>query len=352
MKHKVLHFDAQRLGEKAATTNKLVPCGTFHREDFPGGKIVVDRKYLETMVANWQALGSPRLPIDYFHRGDSSNDGLATEMKVAAGWISALEVRDDGLYAETSWTPKARAHIDAEELQYFSPTWAPNYTDPKSGKRIGPTLLGGALLNAPFFKELPALAAADGPARKETHMLTLANLAALLLLSADTATEETITTRIKSLVDGEKKAGELKATAASDALNLKASEAERTKLEARVTSMEAERQAEKVAGLFERIFATGRKVEKEQVVELAAAVGLEKAEKMLMRFPVAVDLKERGVRGNDTPPEHDALLATYNTKLDELIKGGKKFFEADRELKKDPQFAPLFNLKSIAAPAA
>lgn len=354
MKHRPLRFDAQRLGEKGATVNKLVPLGTYHRADFPGGRIVIDRKYLETMVANWKASGSKDLPIDYFHRGDSENDGLPVSDKVAAGWLSNLEVRADGLYGETKWNPKAKAHIEAEELKYFSPTWHPNGVNTATGERCGPTLLGGALLNDPYFKELPALAATDSNPTKGNTM-ELLKLAALLAISADTATEATIEARLKVLVDGEKKALEaadkLKAADTIKA-ELKAATEENGKMAARLAALEKEAHGVKLVSLTDKLLATGRKVEKERAEKLVAALGWEEAEKTMMSFAPAVDLKERGVRGTEGAPEHDTLLATFNAKLDELIKAGAKFYDADKQLRKDPQFAPLFNLSSISAPRA
>lgn len=350
MKHRPLRFDAQRLGDKGAIVNKLVPMGTFHRADFPGGKIIIDKKYLETMLANWKAAGAPDLPIDYFHRGDSENDGLGVDEKKAAGWISNLEVRADGLYAETRWTAKAKEYIEAEELRYFSPTWHPNGVNTATGERCGPTLLGGALLNDPYFKELPALAASDS--NHEDKMKLTAAVAALLSLNAATATEEEIEARIKALKEAADGAEKLKAAADAGDKALKATAAENEKLTARLDAIEKERAAEKFTAMQGRLLATGRQVDEAEAKDLVGKLGLEHAEKVLMKYPPTVDLKERGVRGTEGAPEHDTLLAAFNAKLDELLKAGAKFYDADKQLRKDPQFAPLFNLSSISAPGS
>jgi phage I-like protein len=42
---------------------------------------------------------------------------------LAAGWIDALELASDGLYASVRWTPRARAEILAGEWGFRSPAW-------------------------------------------------------------------------------------------------------------------------------------------------------------------------------------------------------------------------------------
>lgn len=350
----MIRFVAQRLKAKAgsveAAFNKLIPCGTFHRADFPGGRIVIDAAYLETMVSNWKAAGSPELPIDFFHRGESENDGLPTEDKVAAGWISSLEVRADGLYGETKWNAKAKAHIEADELRYFSPTFYPDGISQATGERQGPTLLGGALLNDPYFKELPRLAASEISTTKKDTAMDKIKLAALLIIAADTATEDTIEARIKALVDVEKKAEaeKVRASATSSALQeqLKAASG-------RIEALEAEGLKRETEALVAKLV-TERRVKPanaEGVRNLVKKVGLKDAAELCALWPQdnSIPTGEKGVQG---APEgggdaHSQLKALHAEK----VKAGMSATQAWKALAREqPELTEKANANLTAAP--
>lgn len=55
------------------------------------------------------------LVVDYQHQ--SLGDGEAP----AAGWITDMEARSDGLYCRVNWTPKAEKAIKNQEFRYYSP---------------------------------------------------------------------------------------------------------------------------------------------------------------------------------------------------------------------------------------
>jgi phage I-like protein len=140
--------------------NKLFPANTTrYRSDFPGGQIDFTPDFLTAMIANWQRVGSPGLPVDYAH----------DEKGVASGWIEGLELREDGLYAAIRWTDPARAAIQADELRYLSPTFATDGDDSATGLSQGPTLYGAALLNTPFLQDLPRVAATARPSHAFTN---------------------------------------------------------------------------------------------------------------------------------------------------------------------------------------
>ena len=161
----LLQFDATALATVKSASgpkwNKLFPSDTTRfRSDFPGGRIDFTPEFLASMVANWQRVGSPGLPVDYSH----------DEKGLASGWIEALDLRDDGLYAAIRWTDAARDAIQADELRYLSPTFAVDGDDSSTGASQGPTLYGAALLNTPFLQDLPRVAASAFPnPRPATH---------------------------------------------------------------------------------------------------------------------------------------------------------------------------------------
>jgi hypothetical protein len=96
------------------------------------------------------------LALDYDHRGDVSKGGRA------AGWVDGAEVRSDGLWLSVSFTAQAAAEIRAGEWRYFSPEFAPTWTDPRTGVVHTDVLLGGALTNRPFLRDLAPIAASEG----------------------------------------------------------------------------------------------------------------------------------------------------------------------------------------------
>lgn len=282
---------------------KVFPLGeTRHRDDF--GSITFDRELLGDFVRNYAEEGKPKRPWNYFHRGSSNDKEVANEDKVAAGWFSDVELRADGLYVLTEWTPKAKAHIDAKELQYPSPEFSESATDPKTGKSCGGKLFAVALLNDPFLTDLPAVQASINPAPKGLVMkLNLASLVAAAQLAAD-ITEENLETALKAkaaeLAAKSKELVELKAkveskeTAGADVIKKLSERVEAQGAELK-TMREAKAAADVVA-LQAKLETEGRilAAEKPMVAELVTALGLEKATAMTAGFPVKVDLKERG----------------------------------------------------------
>lgn len=303
------------VGDAGPKWQKIFPLGeTRHRSDF--GDITFSREWLTEMLGNYVAEGKPERPWDYFHRGLSGGDpDVRNEDKVAAGWFSDMQLRDDGLYVLTRFTDKARRAIEADELRYPSPTFIENATDPKTGAPCGPKLLAVALLNDPFLTDLPPVEASENPKHpKGTSMkLALSQLVSALKLSADT-TEDNLETALQlkavELDEAKKAADAAKAEAAklkeqvelSSKKDGTAGELIR-KLTERVDAQAAElkkladaKAADAVTALQVKLETEGRirADQKPLVAELVAAVGLEKATSMAAGWPVVVDLKERG----------------------------------------------------------
>lgn len=360
---------------------QVFPFGTFHNGGWPEDGITVDAKYCATMVANWKRRGAPALPIDYLHRGGDSEDvaDLPLEQKVAAGWMEDFEVRADGLYALTRWTPKARDLIKADEFRFVSPEWSEDGLDGRTGERQGPTLIGAGLVNRPAFKEMPRVAAtavidpaAPKPVAPE-EVMNRAQIDAMLKAAginlAATATDAEAVAAlskhvsdnaaVKAKADAENEAT-LKAKQATEA-NEKALKAQldeattdKAKLGVRVAELEKAQKDTKVEALIARARSEGRITAApalEAVKELANKVSIEAAEKMVDGFPkgASVDLTVKG-HGNPgeapAPSDFDALSAKYSTELDVLIAAGDSVVAATKKLNRKPEFAPLF--KAVA----
>lgn len=338
---------AKTSGEGGLVWNKLFPAGTFFRADFPGGKVEINADFCGQVIANWKAMGSPGLPVDYFHRGESENDGLGVEDKKAAGWIEALECRGGELWGGFKWTAQAKALIDADELRYLSPSWWPNGTDRSTGKPQGPTLAGAALLNDPFFKELPRVAAADDPPAPEAvnkeGTMDKAKMIALLGLAAtatDAEIEHALKARNEALDD------KVKAKAAADKAavekaeleaKLKASQESGAELGKRVEQIEKDAKEKASAALVEELVRDEKILpdQAEAVKNYAAAMGVEKAGEFYRKFPKrgVVPVGEKGATTAATggASDHAKLKAMHAEK----VKAGADKLTAWRQLAKE-----------------
>ena len=85
------------------------------------------------------------IALDYDH---SDNGGPAP------GWVQKAEVRDDGLWLQVEWTPEGAEKLRMGSYRYFSPEIAKTWTHPKTGVTYQDVLMGGALTNRPFLKDI------------------------------------------------------------------------------------------------------------------------------------------------------------------------------------------------------
>lgn len=169
------------------------------------GAFSIDMVKARQMAANHARLGVD-VPVDYEHQT------LAGAKAPAAGWVRALEVRDDGLYAQVEWNDEARRMIEAKEYRYYSPVFDFDGRDPHTGQPIGAVLHSVGLTNTPLLAhDIQPLAAkrtgAQPPSagdeshtaqpraavlpQKEKRIMDLKEIAALLGL-ADHADEEQV----------------------------------------------------------------------------------------------------------------------------------------------------------------
>lgn len=94
------------------------------------------------------------LDVDYNHKQDPSKGAKA------AGWIKDAEVREDGLWVGVQFNDTAKQEIKAGEWKYFSPEFVDEWTD-ADGNTFKDVLLGAALTNRPFLKDLMPIAASE-----------------------------------------------------------------------------------------------------------------------------------------------------------------------------------------------
>jgi len=137
-----------RFSESQGDIVRIEVCrdGTWQHQKY--GEVKVTPEMRASFIANFNAnvrkVGE--LPLDYDH-----------DHTPAPGWITALESEGNSLYADVRLTPSGRKSIEDGEYRFFSPEWHPDWEDPETGAKHGPTLFGGGLTNKPFFRGMAAL---------------------------------------------------------------------------------------------------------------------------------------------------------------------------------------------------
>lgn len=105
---------------------QLLPAGSFRAwdgrpADVPAWKI--DATIASAVIADFNTRQNERV-IDYEHQTLLAEKN--GQPAPAAGWLSALEWRESGLWAVCSWTPRATEMIAAGEYKYISPVFTYN----------------------------------------------------------------------------------------------------------------------------------------------------------------------------------------------------------------------------------
>lgn len=342
--------------------NLLFPRGQWYGANLAplGGSINLTDAVFAEMVNNWKAAGGPPLPIWFNHPDDS--DAPSEERKKAAGWFEDLRIGTDGLEALTRWTPNARAHIQADEYRYFSPEWAQQHTDRRTGEKRGWWLYGAALLNDPFFNELPRVAAADSthPTPKEEQMTPemKKRLCAALGLPETTPDEEVLVA-VEAKVKTEppdKTQAKLKEHAELVAAPLRETLAAATKrveaLEALNAKLETERFAAEAKALCEELVKAGQVLpaHTEKVVAFAKKTSLAEAREVYGALPKTPPARgELGFAGAAENADITALKAEYEAALDKGAKDGESVAVTTRRLRADAKFRPylIASLKTL-----
>jgi hypothetical protein len=142
-----------RLAEDRPTWLHAFPVGTYQHPVH--GELHFTRQRLEAIADGVNRGVRGIIPaLDFDHREDRAKGGKA------AGWIEAAEVRADGLWIAVEWTAEALAEVRAGHWRYLSPEFG-TWIDPWTGVRHSDVLLGAALTNRPFLRDLAPVAACE-----------------------------------------------------------------------------------------------------------------------------------------------------------------------------------------------
>lgn len=170
----------QRITLEAATAEapatswiQIATVGSFKKGD---RKFSITPAMLSEMVDNFDSGKHPvpptELVVDFEHlSADGGDNPLAGQ---AAGWIKALELREDGaeLFAKVEWTEDAAALIREKKFKLVSPEFAFNFTTPTM-EPIGCTLLAAAITNRPFLQGMQPITLTARPAGEPIRLTDL-----------------------------------------------------------------------------------------------------------------------------------------------------------------------------------
>ncbi len=298
-------FQIISLADVSQSWAQVLRVGHFSHPSY--GDFEVTAETLEHMVANFtngvRPVPPTRLVVDYNH-GDQSGR--------AAGWITALEVRNGTeLWAQVEWTDEAAEAIRRREYQFTSAEFAWAYQDKGDGTDRGPTLLAMAITNRPFVEGMAPLALSE-----KVSQALLASDAAKPRAAEPVANtgvkprkENTMEEQIRTLLKLDENADVLAAVKALRDNRTIALE-ERDTLTARLTEVSAERDdLKRQLGEASRDALLAKYEQEGKLTPAmreawAAEMALNEPErfsKLMDTLPVVVDLTERGSdNGADT----------------------------------------------------
>ena len=128
------------------------------------------------------------IPVDYDHQLEHATQN--GQPAIAAGWITELAARQDGVWGRVDWTDKGKAHVAAREYRYVSPVY---YYERGTGEILA--IESVALTNVPNLTGLKALASRESgpnPSTGDTTMSFLKTMASVLGVTAAEPTEAAV----------------------------------------------------------------------------------------------------------------------------------------------------------------
>lgn len=134
-----------RFAEKGIPSKiHLIPLGEWEHSEY--GKIKITNREIEQFVVNFKAKVRRDIPITEGHE--------VMDEKPAIGWLKKLTAEKDGLWSKVEWTEEGKELLAKKKYKYFSPEYYRTYEDPETQEVYTNVLVGGALTNKPYFKEL------------------------------------------------------------------------------------------------------------------------------------------------------------------------------------------------------
>lgn len=141
----LINLDAVQLSE--AETTKWVhalPLGSYSHPVF--GPINIDQDRVKRFADNVKAKVRGIDPSINYNHDNNDKDG-------ASGWVKDAEARSNGLWLFVDFVVDAAEKIRQKKFKYFSIEFVDEWIDAQ-GKKFQDVVLGGALTNRPFMKNL------------------------------------------------------------------------------------------------------------------------------------------------------------------------------------------------------
>lgn len=166
------------------TEIQVIPTGEW---DHPiWGSMKIDADTIAEFVENFnKVIRKAKVPITAGHS--------VMEELPAIGWFTELFDRgDNGLYATVEWTSKGKELLLEGAYKYFSPEYYTVYEDPATHRKYKNVLVGGALTNHPFFKELDDVVAFSEPQFINQFSESIMTIEEILAKAAGERTEDEV----------------------------------------------------------------------------------------------------------------------------------------------------------------
>ena len=160
---------------------QVFPSGTFSGRDGRGPYTCdPDAVVARTREHN----GAVDIPVDYDHQLEHATQN--GQPAIAAGWITDLAARDDGVWGRVEWTEKGKAHVAGKEYRYVSPVY---YYQRDTGEILA--IESVALTNVPNLTGLKALASREAGLNTPTGAILMPFLKTLASVLGVTDAEPT-----------------------------------------------------------------------------------------------------------------------------------------------------------------
>lgn len=288
---------------------ELIPVGEFRLGDKRGQKPMRLTDAPAVIAASFAAAPGNVLPIDFDHRSFGTQGAADSR---AAGWITAMDVQGDRVWASVEWTPDGIKALSDRTYRFVSPVF-------KTRADGSVALIEGAgLVNNPALPQLRQLASRDD------NMDPIEEIAGLLGLPTDKP--EDIVGRVGALLGAETQLASIMAVAGikgDDAGTQICARLQQgavvdpakyvplsafTELQTQFASLQASVHGDKAAAALDRARADGKLVPAMETwaTELASK-DLAQFEAWAAAAPVMVTPGQRQLAGRVPPVKTDAL---------------------------------------------
>jgi phage I-like protein len=160
---KRIAFPIQLFAEDGSTDAQIpseihvVPTGKWDHPVY--GEMEITSADIAEFVKNFNDKVRLDIPITEGH-----DNGMSGGELPAIGWFTdATDHGVNGLWCGVTWTDEGKQLLQQRAFKYFSPEFYEQYTDPETGAKYSHVLVGGALTNKPYFKELAPVASFSEP---------------------------------------------------------------------------------------------------------------------------------------------------------------------------------------------